>query len=111
MPSTRPNPTGADVAAFLSRSVDEAFVSYCDTIVTLVRATAESYTRGRGFEEDAVVPADLYAALLTRSARMAVNPLAYQAESVDMSTSSDRFAGDWNRGEQRILNRYRRKFI
>jgi hypothetical protein len=108
---SRAYPTGEDVAAFLSRSTDSAFVDYCDIVVQLVRASAESYTRGRGFEEDSSIPNDLYRVVLTCTARMAVNPLAYQNESVDMASSSDRAAGDFNRGELRILNRYRRKFL
>lgn len=108
---TKSNPTGADVAGFLGRGQDTVFVAQCANVASLVRSMAESYTRGRGFEEDDVVPNDVFAALLSRSARMAVNPLSYQSDVVDQTSASDRYAGDWNLGEQRILDRYRRKSL
>lgn len=107
----RSNPTGADVAGFLGRADDVTFVAQCTGVVSLVRAMAESHTRGRGFEEDKTVPNDIYAALLSRAARMAVNPLSYMTEQVDTTATSDRFADDWNRGERRILDRYRVKSL
>jgi hypothetical protein len=103
------NPTGLNVATFLGRQADTVFVAQCDSIVTYVRAQAASYTRDKGFESDTLVPDDIFAAILSRSARTAVNPLSTQTESVDGVTNTDRWAGDWNRGEQRLLNRYRVK--
>lgn len=108
---SRENPTGADVAGYLGRGDDTAFIAQCNTVAVLVRAMAESHTRGRGFEEDDVVPNDIYAALLSRSARMALNPLSYQQETSETVSTSDRYAGDWNRGEKSILNRYRVKSL
>jgi hypothetical protein len=107
---SKANPTGADVAAFLGRQDDTVFVGQCDNVASLVRDLAESYTRGLGFSDDNTVPSDLFAAVLSRAARTAVNPLAYTTESVDTSSVVDRFSGDWSTGERRVLNRYRAKF-
>lgn len=108
---SKPNVTGANIASFLGRSDDAVFVDQCDMVASLVRSMGSGYTRGRGFEEDDVVPDDIWAALLSRGARMAVNPLSYQTENVDSTGSSDRAAGDWNRGEMRILKRYRVTYV
>jgi hypothetical protein len=105
------NPTGADVAMFLGRQEDLSFVSQCNIVVEHIRAAAENYTRGVGFDDDNTVPSDIYAVLVSRSARTAVNPLAYQGDSADTTTVSDAFAGDWNRGERKILDAYRQKLI
>jgi hypothetical protein len=104
------NPTGEDVAAFLGREGDEVFVGQCQRTSLQVRSMAESYTRGMGFSDDNTVPADLHACILSRAARVAVNPLSYSSESADTATSVDRYAGDWTRGELRILDAYRRRF-
>ena len=39
---SRAYPTGEDVAAFLSRSVDSAFVDYCDIVV---QAASQGFSR------------------------------------------------------------------
>ena len=70
---------------------------------------AASHTRDNGFSEDDVVPDDLHALIVSRTARMANNPLALGTQSGAGVGESDRFADDWNRGEMRLLNRYRRR--
>jgi hypothetical protein len=105
-----PNPTGADVAFFLGRQDDLSFVTQCNVVVEYMRAAAENYTRGEGFSDDNTLPRDIRASIISRSARVAMNPLSYQGDSADTTTVSDQYAGDWNRGEKRILDAYRRKF-
>jgi len=101
------NPDGLDVATFLGRQGDTVFVTQCDSVVNLVMAMAASYTRDVGFEDPAQVPNDIYAAVLSKAARMANNPLSLATDSVDSTTMQDTFAADWNPGERRVLNRYR----
>lgn len=101
------NPDGLDVATFLGRQGDTVFVTQCNNIVSLVMAMAASYTRDVGFEDALQVPNDIYAAVLSKAARWANNPLSLNVDSVDSTTMQDNFAADWNPGERRILNRYR----
>jgi hypothetical protein len=109
MKAQRPNPTGAQVAAYLGRVNDPVFTEQCSGIVTDVRDLAESYTRGIGFTDDNTLPADICVAVVSRSARVAMNPLSYASESVDTAASQDRWAGDWSRGERRVLDVYRKR--
>lgn len=102
-------PTGLAVATYLGRQSDTVFVAQCNAIVALTLSAAASYTRDVGFEDPVYVPDDIYAAVMSRAARTAVNPLGYQTDSVDTVTMQDRWAGDWNIGERRILNRYRER--
>lgn len=101
------NPDGLDVATFLGRQGDTVFVTQCNSIVAIVRTMAASYTRDIGFESLTQVPDDIYAAILSKAARWANNPLSLNTDSVDSTTMQDNYAADWNPGERRILNRYR----
>jgi len=107
----RNNPTGLDVATYLGRQSDTGFVAQCGNIVTLVYSAAASYTRDNGFDNPAMIPDDIYAAIISKAARLANNPLSLHVDSVDSTTMQDNFAADWNMGERRILNRYRQKVI
>lgn len=104
------NPTGAEIAAFLGRTSDTVVIEQAEIMIPHVRAMAASYTRDIGFSEDDVVPDDLYSLLVARTARMTQNPLAYSSEASPGGLAfSDRAGDDWNRGEKRILDRYRKK--
>lgn len=107
----RNNPIGLDVATFLGRQADTGFVAQCGVVVSLVYSAAASYTRDVGFDSATMVPDDIYAAIISRAARLANNPLSLNVDSVDSTTMQDNFAADWNMGERRILNRYRQKVI
>lgn len=104
-------PTGLAVATYLGRQSDTNFVAQCNVIVALTLSAAASFTRDQGFENSLSIPDDIYAAVMSRAARMAVNPLSYATDSVDSVTMQDSYAGDWNMGERRILRRYRIKAV
>lgn len=100
-------PTGLDVATFLGRQGDTVFVAQCTNILTLVTPMAASYTRDVGFESATHVPDDIFAAIVSKAARWANNPLSLNTDSVDTTTMQDNYAAGWNPGERMILNRYR----
>lgn len=105
------NPTGLNVATYLGRQADTVFVAQCGIVVNLVYSAAASYTRDVGFESNIQIPDDIYAAILSKAARLANNPLSLATDSVDSTTMQDTYAHDWNPGERRILNRYRQRSI
>ncbi|MBF6328504.1 hypothetical protein IU452_08220 [Nocardia transvalensis] len=110
---------GADIAAFLGKSGDAAFVTLCGKHLTVVAALARAYTRNRGFAAVQPTPPlggidvadDLAAVLITATARTAANPEQLQhTDTVGPFTRqfSSAFTG-WSLAETYVLNRYRKR--
>lgn len=102
-------PTGKDVASFLNRSQDAAFIQTATTATQMVYEFARSYCRGRGFEDDEDVPADLRSVIVAASARLSTNPTVLKGEQAESYASSSGFDGDWTPQELAVLHRYRRR--
>jgi hypothetical protein len=105
-------PTGADVAGFLGRGSDTAFVALCDIHAPLVAAFVRSYVRGVGFEDptdpDSDLEDDLRAVIITATARLVVNPTQVEMEAADSYSVRGGFH-TWSLPELGVLHRYRRR--
>lgn len=102
-------PTGLDVATVLGRTQDGGFIKQADQAVRIQYQFAKAYCRGRGFEDDEDVPPDLWAVIVTSSARLTTNPVMLRAEQAESYTSNSGPDGDWSRSELSVLNKYRRR--
>lgn len=104
-------PTGADVAGFLGRGSDAAFVALCNVHVPLVTAFVRGSTRGVGFEDPSDSTSDLQedlrAVIITATARLVVNPAQVEREGADSYFAVGSFQG-WSLPELAILHAYRR---
>ena len=99
-------PTGEDVAQFLGLSDDPTVVALAEEHAPIIRAMAQAYTRGKGFQ-DGEVADDLAAVLTTATARLVANP-----EQVHYAAGSARISGafnGWTLPETFVLNRYRKR--
>ena len=97
---------GQDVADFLGQGDDETVVALAGQHLQIIKAMAQAYTRGNGFDEGH--PNDEIAAVLvTATARLMANPdqTNYRVGSVSYQSH---FQG-WTLAETFVLNRYRRK--
>src|SRR5687767_4459132 len=101
-------PTGQDVANFLGRGSDTAFVALCNVHVPLVTAFVRSYVRGQGFDQYDDMEEDLRAVIITATARLVVNPSQQIFEAADSYQARGSFSG-WSLAEIGILHRYRRR--
>lgn len=99
-------PTGEDVATFLGLDDDPSVVALAQEHAPIIKAMAQAYTRGRGFE-GGNVSEDIAAVLTTATARLVANPeqIHYQAGSARISGA---FNG-WTLPETFVLNRYRKR--
>jgi hypothetical protein len=104
------NPTGADLASFLGRSGDSAYVNTaCAYAVGLARSMAKSHTRGAGFADDTQVPESLSWVIISRAARLAMNYNQLISETRDSVSLMYGSAGQgWTLAELVALNEYRR---
>jgi hypothetical protein len=101
-------PTGEDVAAFLGRSSDPAFVTLCGNHVSLVAKFVEGYTRGQGFDSDGWMVEDIRAAVITATARLVTNPAQVEREGADAYYAVGAFNG-FSLPELAVLHHYRRR--
>ena len=96
--------TGQDVADFLGQGDDQSVVALAGQHLQIIKAMAQAYTRGNGFDEGH--PNDEIAAVLvTATARLMANPdqTMYKVGSVSYQSH---FRG-WTLAETFVLNRYR----
>lgn len=98
-------PTGQDVADFLGRGDDSSLVDLAAQHVTIVKAMAYAYTRGRGFAEGEPSE-DVAAVIVTATARLVSNPEQLPSDVGNVSIRGG-FTG-WSLAETFVLNRYRR---
>lgn len=101
-------PTGEDVASFLGQGDDPAVVALAEEHAPLIRAMAQAYTRGRGFQ-DGEVAEDIAAVLTAATARLVANP-----EQLSWAAGSARISGGfrgWSLAESFVLNRYRKRAL
>ena len=97
---------GQDVADFLGQGDDDTVVALAGQHLQIIKAMAQAYTRGNGFDEG--YPNDEIAAVLvTATARLMANPDQTNYRSGSVSYQSH-FQG-WTLAETFVLNRYRRK--
>lgn len=102
-------PTGTDVAAYLGRTQDAGFIVQAATAAATSYEFAKAYCRGRGFEDDEDVPADLRMVIVTAAARLATNPNMLRGEQAESYASSSGPDGGWAPMELAVLNTYRRR--
>lgn len=102
-------PTGADVSAYLGRTQDVPFTTQADKAVSATYEFARSYCRGRGFEDDEDLPADLRMVVITAAARLATNPTMLRAEQAESYASNSGPDGTFAPVELAVLHRYRRR--
>lgn len=104
-----PWPTGTDVLDFLDQS-GQPILPQANQVVRMTTAAAMAYTRGRGFEDSATVPAELAAVIITAAARLTTNPQQLARESLGSQTAWYRPA-EWTLAERITLDRYRVKAV
>lgn len=101
------NPTGQQVAAFLGQGDNPELVALAGQHATIVRAMAQSYTRGNGFDQFGYPLEDVEAVIVTATARLLANP-----EQLDTTVGGVRTGGGftgWSLAETFVLNRYRKR--
>ncbi|RJN32904.1 hypothetical protein [Nesterenkonia natronophila] len=101
-----PPPTGEDIAQFLGQGDDPAVVALAGEHAPIVRAMAQAYTRGKGFQNGQVTE-DIHAVLVAATARLVANP-----EQMSWAAGSARVSGafrGWTLAETFVLNRYRKR--
>lgn len=101
-----PYPTGEDVASFLGQGDDNAAVALAQEHTPIIRAMAQAYTRGKGFQGGTVAE-DIAAVITTATARLVANP-----EQLHYAVGSARISGSfngWTLAETFVLNRYRKR--
>jgi len=116
VPNPIANPTslvGSDVAEFLGRAGDAGLAALAEEHLPVIAQLVRSYTRGRGFEDSAAVPADLLSVILTATARLVGNPRQLARDALGILGEFTRehtgaFAG-WTLAELMVLNSYRRR--
>jgi hypothetical protein len=101
-------PTGQDVAGFLGRGSDTAFVALCNVHVPLVTAFVRSYVRGQGFDKYDDMEEDLRAVIITATARLVVNPAQVEREGADSYYAVGSFNG-FSLPELAVLHNFRRR--
>lgn len=101
-------PVGLDVAEFLARQDDNTFVRHCDAVTPIVVEYVRGYTRGRGFEVDGSIPADLRAVVISAAARLVTNPTVLRGESAESYAMAAGVDGTYSPAEAAVLQRYRR---
>lgn len=77
------NPTGDDLGQLVGREDVEFTQGAAQTAVSMARALASAYTRGRGFEDPTRVPAALRSLILLRAVRLLGNPQQLTNETRD----------------------------
>ncbi len=103
-------PVAYDVAAFLGRSGDAAFVDLAYTHLKPVTAMVRAYTRGKGFIGDE--PADdLAAVIVSSTARIVANPSSTIEHTAGPFSSKPAVFNGWTLPELTVLNRYRKKAL
>lgn len=104
--------TGLQVAEFVGRGDDQAFIALADEHVQIITAMVRGYTRDRGFISG--VPAnDLEAVIVTATARLMANPEQLPKDLNAGPFSQRTYAGfnGWSLAETFILNRYRQRSL
>lgn len=101
-------PQGTDIASYLGRQSDAAFVAQCGQAAEMTFHQVRAYTRGHGFPDDVNVPADLRSVIITAGARNATNPLSLRGEQGESYAEAGGADGTYTKAELAILHRYRR---
>lgn len=102
-----PPPSPEAVAEFLGQGDDEHVVSLARAHLVAVQAFARAYTRDNGFNADGLMADDLYAVILSATARSVHNPESVQREQLaDYSVTP---TIGWTLVELAVLNRWRKR--
>ena len=96
---------GQDVADFIGQGDDQSVVALAGQHLQIIKAMAQAYTRGNGFEGGHPND-DVAAVLVTATARLMGNPDQTNYRVGNVSYQSH-FQG-WTLAETFVLNRYRR---
>jgi hypothetical protein len=102
-------PTGTDVASFLGKTQDSGFIAQANVGAQAAYEFARGYCRGRGFEDDEDLPADLRMVVITAGARLATNPNMLRGEQAESYATNSGPDGFWAPLELAVLHRYRRR--